>query len=173
MRYRSLTVSFFLMVIILVVGLIAGGIVRYVFFPEFDADFLSAQVELRDGAPESLIQNIVTRMDQGLREVSDELQKEYGLEESIVKNVFASVNGGKAASFQVELLKNEDRGDSVIPMKEIETRWRERVGDIAGTRTLEFRSRQSFGGGKPISLRLQGPDFRQVEAAAELSLIHI
>jgi hypothetical protein len=77
-------------------------------------------------------------MDQGLREVSDELQKEYGLEESIVKNVFASVNGGKAASFQVELLKNEDRGDSVIPMKEIETRWRERVGDIAGTRTLEF-----------------------------------
>ena len=52
-------------------------------------------------------------------------------------------------------------------MKEIETRWRERVGDIAGTRTLEFRSRQSFGGGKPISLRLQGPDFRQVEAAAE------
>ena len=77
------------------------------------------------------------------------------------------MNGGKAASFQVELLKNEDRGDSVIPMKEIETRWRERVGDIAGTRTLEFRSRQSFGGGKPISLRLQGPDFRQVEAAAE------
>jgi multidrug efflux pump subunit AcrB len=167
MRYRSLTVSFFLMVIILVIGLIGGGIVRYVFFPEFDADFLSAQVELREGAPESLIQTIVTRMDEGLREVSDELQAEYGLEESIVKNVFASVNGGKAASFQVELLKNEDRGDSMIPMKEIETRWRERVGDIAGTRTLEFRSRQSFGGGKPISLRLQGPDFRRVEAAAK------
>lgn len=173
MRYRTLTISIFLAMIILTVGLVAGGIVRSVWFPEFQGDYLMAQVELREGAPESLINNIVKQMDSALREVDDELKAEYGYEEDIVINVWAFVNGGKSAQFQVDLVKSEDRGESKVPMKEIENRWRAKVGDIAGTQTLEFRSMNSMGGGKPISLAIQGSDITMVDSASAALAEHL
>lgn len=166
MQFRSLTISVFIALIILTIGLVQGGFVRSVWFPEFQGDYLIAEVELREGAPESLINNIVKEMDGSLREVNDELKAQYGLEEDIVINVWAYVNGGKSAQFQVDLLKSEDRGESKIPMKEIEVLWRDKVGTIAGTQKLEFRSMNRMGGGKPISLRVQGSDTEQVDAAS-------
>jgi len=172
-RNRSLTISIFLTLIIMTVGLVLGGTVRSVWFPEFQSDFLMAEIELREGAPESLITNIVLQMDKSLREVNDELRTEYALDEDVVKNVFASIRGGKNARFQVELIKSENQGESKIPMKEIETLWRDKVGSIAGTQTLEFRSMSSMGGGKPVSFRLQGSDFEQVEGASEALSDHL
>jgi multidrug efflux pump subunit AcrB len=172
-RNRSLTISIFLTLIIMTVGLVLGGTVRSVWFPEFQSDFLMAEIELREGAPESLITNIVLQMDKSLREVNDELRTEYALDEDVVKNVFASIRGGKNARFQVELIKSENQGESKIPMKEIETLWRDKVGSIAGTQTLEFRSMSSMGGGKPVSFRLQGSDFEQVESASEALSDHL
>lgn len=173
MRYRSLTISVFVALIILTIGLVRGGIVRSVWFPEFQSDFLIARVELREGAPESLITSIIKQMDASLREVDAELQAEYDFDENVVKNVFAYVNGGSTAMIQVDLIKSEDRGESKVPMKEIENRWRDKVGTIAGVQKLEFRSMNSMGGGKPISFRVQGSDFRTVEAAAEALAEHL
>lgn len=166
MQFRSLTISVFVALIILTIGLVQGGFVRSVWFPEFQSDYLISEVEIREGAPESLINNIVKEMDGALREVNDELKAKYGFDEDIVINTWAFVNGGKSAQFQVDLLKSEDRGESKIPMKEIEVLWREKVGTIAGTQKLEFRSRNRMGGGKAISLRVQGSDSEQVDAAS-------
>lgn len=173
MRYRLFTISVFVALIILTIGLVRGGIVRSVWFPEFQSDFLSARVELREGAPESLITSIVKQMDASLREVDAEIQAEYDFDENVVKNVFAYVNRGSTAMIQVDLIKSEDRGESKVPMKEIENRWRDKVGTIAGVQKLEFRSMNSMGGGKPISFRVQGSDFRTVEAAAEALAEHL
>ncbi len=166
MRFRTLTVSVFIALIILTVGLVQGGFVRSVWFPEFQSDYLSAVVEIREGAPESLINNIVREMDGALREVDDELKARYGLEEDIVVNVWAYVNSGRTAQFQVDLLKSEDRGESKIPMKEMEVLWREKVGAIAGTQRLEFVSMNRMGGGKPIEFSVQGANSEQVDAAS-------
>ena len=166
MQFRSLTISVFVALIILTIGLVQGGFVRSVWFPEIQSDYLISEVEIREGAPESLINNIVKEMDGALREVNDELKAKYGFDEDIVINTWAFVNGGKSAQFQVDLLKSEDRGESKIPMKEIEILWREKVGTIAGTQKLEFRSRNRMGGGKAISLRVQGSDSEQVDAAS-------
>ncbi|HJN50832.1 MAG: efflux RND transporter permease subunit [Pseudomonadales bacterium] len=173
MQYRSLTISVFVTLIILTFGLVAGGIVRSVWFPEFEGDFLMAEVELREGAPESLITSIVKQMDSSLREIDAELQAEYNFDENVVKNIFAVVNGGNSAMIQVDLLKSEDRGETKVPMKEIENRWRDKVGTIAGVQKLEFRSMNSMGGGKPVSFRVQGSDFDTVEAAAEALAEHL
>ena len=114
-RNRSMTVSIFVTLIILTIGLVQGGIVRAVFFPEFQSDYLIAQVELREGAPESLINSIVTQMDTGLRNVAEDVKAETGVDQEIIKNVWAFVNGGKSAQFQVDLIKMEDRGEASSP----------------------------------------------------------
>ena len=169
--HRWITIITFVGMAILTVGLVGGGFVRIVFAPEFEADYLSANVELREGAPDALIASIIRQMDSALREVNDEIVAEKNLDEPVVKNMYAWINGGSVAGFQVELAEGEER---VISPKEIETRWRDRVGDIAGTQTMEFRSMNRMGGGgPPIAFRLMGRNFDLLEGAADELAEHL
>ena len=161
--HRWITIVSFISMAILTLGIVGGGYVRIVFAPEFEADFLSANVELREGAPDALIAGIIRQMDGALREVNDEIVAERDLSEPVIKNMSAWI-GGSTAGFQVELAGGDER---IVSPKEIETRWREKVGGIAGTQTMEFRSMNRMGGGgPPIAFRLIGRDFDLLEAAA-------
>ena len=169
-EYRWTTLAAFVGIMILMVGLVSGGWVRVVFFPEMEADFVNAQVELQDGAPETLITSIVRRMDASLREVDAELMAEFGLETNAVQHVFAYIQNGSMGRFTVMLAEGEVR--EVSP-KLIESRWREKIGDIAGTKELRFSSGQRMSSGPPISFRLTGRNTQQLEAAAEEIAAHL
>ena len=165
-EFRWTTLSAFIAVAILMIGLVAGGFIRISFFPEFGGDFIMAQVEIQEGAPDELIVDIVAEMTAALHEVDDELKAKFGFEDDIVKNVFAYVQNGRSGRFQVELSKVETRAVA-IDMKEIETRWRAKIGQIAGTTELRISTGNQMGGGPPVSFRLSGRSIAQVEAAAE------
>ncbi len=162
MEYRYATVALFLSLIIVSMGLVGGGFVRFVFFPEMENDYVMGTLELQDGAPESLAVGIIKHMDAALREVNEDLKAEYGDTRDFVEHVFAFISNGKTGRFQVELVK-EDR--QVSP-KEIELRWREKVGELAGTKELRFASSSHMGGGPPIALKLQGKNYTLTENAA-------
>ena len=169
-EWRWTTLASFVAIMILMVGLVAGGWLRVVFFPEMEADFLSAQVELQEGAPESLIASVVQQMNSALREVNDELKAELGFEEDAIEHVFAFIQNGSSGQFNVALAEGERR--EVSP-KLIEQRWREKVGEIAGTRELRFRSFTRMSSGPPISFDLSGRDHAQLEAAADWLAEHL
>lgn len=161
-EYRYATVALFVAMLILTVGLVGGGFVRFVFFPEFEEDYLRASVELNEGAPESLVVAVVEQMDRALREVNAEIKAETGSEQDVVEHMFAYISNGTTGRFQVELAK-ENRG---VTPKEIEQRWRNKVGEIAGTKALRFAGTRHMGGGPPIALKLQGRNYQRTEAAA-------
>ncbi len=161
-EYRYATVALFVAMLILTVGLVGGGFVRFVFFPEFEEDYLRASVELNEGAPESLVVAVVEQMDRALREVNAEIKAETGSEQDVVEHMFAYISNGTTGRFQVELAK-ENRG---VTPKEIEQRWRDKVGEIAGTKSLRFAGTRHMGGGPPIALKLQGRNYQRTEAAA-------
>ena len=165
-EYRWTTLAAFIAIAILIVGLVRGEFIRISFFPEFGGDFIMAQVEIQEGAPDELIVDIVGEMTSALHEVDDELKAEYGFQDDIVKNVFAYVQNGRSGRFQVELSKVETRAVEV-DMKEIETRWRGKIGQIAGTTELRISTGNRMGGGPPVAFRLSGRSIAQVEAAAE------
>ena len=165
-EFRWTTLAAFIAVAIVMIGLVSGGFIRISFFPEFGGDFIMAQVEIQEGAPDELIVDIVGEMTNALHEVDDELKAEYGFEDDIVKNVFAYVQNGRSGRFQVELSKVETRAVEV-DLKEIETRWRGKIGQIAGTTELRISTGNRMGGGPPVAFRLSGRSIAQVEAAAE------
>jgi multidrug efflux pump subunit AcrB len=162
-EFRYATASFFLGLLIVTSGLVAGGVVPFVFFPEIDSDFVMANIELQEGAPESLIQEIVAQLDEGLREINEEIKQETGTDRDVIDHMYASISNGKTGRFQVELDKNEGR--AATP-KEIETRWRNRIGEIAGTKEMKFSSGMHMGGGPPIAFKMQGRNFEELEAAS-------
>ena len=165
-RHRYTTLAVFLALLILTVSLVLGGKVRYVFFPEVEEDMLGANLELYDGAPESLVADVVGGMNDSLRRVNDQLKAETGTDRDIVKNVFAYIHDGRFGHFRVELAGGEER--EVTP-QEVERRWRREVGEIPGAKELRFVSTMHIGGGPPIEFKLAGRNYPQLEqAAAEL-----
>ncbi len=168
--YRWTTLAAFIAVAILMVGLVLGGWVRVVYFPEMEADYVQAQVELQEGAPEALIASIVRQMDAALREVNDEIKAEMGFENDVVEHVFAFIQNGSSGRFNVALAEGENR--EVSP-RVIESRWREKIGEIAGTKELRFSASKNMSSGPPVSFRLSGRDHGQVEAAAEELAEHL
>jgi multidrug efflux pump subunit AcrB len=162
---RYSTLATFVGLLIIAFGLVVGGKVRYVFFPDIEADYVNANIELLDGAPESLIHAIVKDMELRLGEVNEALKTELGTDTDVVKNTFAYIRNGTHGQFQVELHKN----DQLTP-SDFERRWRDAVGEIAGTKELTFSASNNMGGGPPIAFKLTGRNYQQLElAAAELA----
>ncbi len=171
-EYRWTTLAGFVAIAILMLGLVAGGFVRVSYFPEFESDFVRANVEIQEGAPDSLILGIVEQMNSSLREVDAELMAEFGFEENLVMNVFAYIQNGRSGRFQVELAKAEDRSLDLGP-SDISARWRDKIGEIAGTSELRFSSGSKMGGGPPVAFRLSGRSIVPLEAAAEELATHL
>lgn len=169
-EYRYATLGFFVGLLILTIGLVGGGLARFVFFPEIDQPYVIANIELQDGAPESLIAEIVSQMDADLRALNEEFKTEFDTDIDVAEHLFAYINNGKSGILQVELSKDENRPADA---KLVERRWREKVGEIAGTKALRFSSGMHMSGGPPISIALKGNNYERVEQAADELVAHL
>ena len=167
---RFFTLIVFVCIAAVTGGLVAGGQVRMVFFPEFPPDYLGAEIAVQEGVPESLILNIVREMTESLRELDAELQAELGLETAVVRNIFAYIQDGQRGQFTVELTEGENR--EVDPVM-VSRRWREKVGDIAGVQELRIAEGAKMGGGPPVEFRLSGRDNDALDAAATALAEHL
>lgn len=161
---RYIAVSAFVSVLILAIGLIAGGLLKVTFFPDVTGDFMQAQLEMNEGTPASITQTHLDTMQQALREVDESLQEELSLDKPVVRSAFAWSSSNTQGSIFVELAKMED---SPVTVRDIERRWRESVGDIPGSRILEIGGAGGPGGGPDISFQLVGRNLNSLEAAAD------
>jgi multidrug efflux pump subunit AcrB len=164
LRHRYLTLSVFVSMLILSIGLIAGGILRTVFFPDLTSDFLQVQLEMNEGTPANHTHDALSRIQEALWEVDAEVSAEQGLESgAVVSHVLAFARNDTSGEIITELVKEND---DVITGPEVLRRWRERVGTIPGVKTLGFEGATGPGGGAAISLQLIGTNIDQVGRAA-------
>jgi multidrug efflux pump subunit AcrB len=151
--------------LILSVGLVAGGVLRFVFFPDFTADFLQVQLEMTEGTPVAQTHAALRRIQDGLWEVDRQVSAEQGLEPgAVVKSVLSFSQGDIAGQVITELVKEID---DIINGPEVLRRWREAVGTIPGVKTLGFEGATGPGGGPAVSLQLIGTNIEQVGRAAK------
>ena len=168
-EYRYATVAFFVALMILAAGLVSGGVVRIVFFPNLDMDYVAASIQLREGTPRTLARTILEKLDADLREVNEDIKAETGTDRDVAQHMFAYITGSDRGDIRVELDRSADR---VAGPADIERRWREKAGEIAGVRELRFFSSSQIGG-KPISFALSGRDYPTLERAAEALHDHL
>lgn len=154
---RYTTVSLFVAGLILSAGVIGGGLVRFEFFPNVPSDFIEASLEMNDGVSYEARNQALTRMEETILGLNDDFP-----DESPVDHVIVFTNGDTGGQLLVELTKSEDRS---VTATEIEQRWREKVGTIAGAREIRFFSSTNIGGGSAINLQLEGSNYQQLEAA--------
>lgn len=159
MRNRYVTLSVFLAMMIVSIGLVAGNIVRFEFFPNVPSDFIQAELVMNDGVSYEERNAALLRMEQAVMSLNEDFP-----EERPVDNVLVFTSGDSRGSLLVELTKaGEARSISAV---DIENAWRDKTGFIPNTRELRFYSSTNAGGGANINLNLMGSDYRQLELAA-------
>jgi multidrug efflux pump subunit AcrB len=164
LRHRYLALAGFITVLILSVGLLVGGFLRVVFFPDFAADFLRVDLEMNEGTPSASTHANMDRLHEALRTVDAQIQSERGFDAAVIRTVFSWSGSETTGGMLVELNRDEDNR---ISTREIEQRWREEVGDIPGVRGLRIGGAGGPGGDGPdLSFQLVGRDIGQLEAAA-------
>jgi multidrug efflux pump subunit AcrB len=165
LRRRYLTLSIFVSMLILSIGLLAGGILRFVFFPDLTADFLQVELEMNEGTPPGETHAALRRVQDGLWEVDRQVSAEQGVESgAVVTSVLTFARSDVSGQVITELVKEND---DVITGPEVLRRWREAVGEIPGVKTLGFEGATGPGGGPSVSLQLMGSNIEQVARAAK------
>jgi len=161
---RGLTTSIFIAMLILIIGVMASGIVRFELFPEQASDFLRVQLEMQAGSPASERDRVLSSLEDTLLEMNAEYVDEHPDTLPMIQHVGAFTRSETEGFIFVEMPQSEERplnGD------EISNRWRERAGEFAGVKELTFFDADHFGGGPPLSFRLSGDNYEALEAAAD------
>ena len=176
LEYRYATWAAFLSILAISIGLVVGGWIRFVQFPDVPSDFIQLELQMPEGTPAEETARTMQRIDRALDEVSREALARGEIDPVAHKGLFVgffTLTGGpnpestsfgsNIGSMIVELAKSEIRDSNSFEVAEA---WREKVGELPGARRLTFTASAGGPVGLPVDIRLTGPDFVQLQAAA-------
>jgi multidrug efflux pump subunit AcrB len=171
-HYRYITLSTGIFLLILTVGLVGGGFVRFIFFPKIEGDLVSAGIQMPYGSPVDETREVADRL---LDEAQAVVAENGG--DAILRGVYTDVGqqtmragpmtsgrqGSHVGTVQVFLVPAAERE---INTAEFSRKWRERVGEIAGVEKLSFNFNLGPSSGMPVDIQLSHKDPEILEAAA-------
>ncbi len=161
-RHRYITMASFFAMLILMFGVLGGGFVRWVFFPNIPSDFINANLVMQDGASNAATVNAMQEAEAALIRANDKLNAEF--DEDIVKHRLVFLNSDTAGQMVVELEKSEGRE---IDGFEIANRWREEMPEIPGLKAFKINAATGGAGGADIALQLRGTNLDNLKLATE------
>jgi len=165
LRNRYITLASFVGVLVLSIGFIFGPFLRVVLFPDVAGDFMRVDLEMNEGIPAYVTHNAMDHLRESLEQVDENMQNEYELDGDVIRTVFAWSGSDTSGGMLVELHRTNDPR---LGTKEIERRWREQAGQIAGARGLRIGGAGGPGGDGPdISFQLVGRNLAQLESASD------
>ncbi|MBC8259035.1 MAG: efflux RND transporter permease subunit [SAR324 cluster bacterium] len=152
-RYTAFAVGIFF--ILLCAGLVAGGHMRFTFFPKIDRDNIAVTARMPFGTPASVSREIEKKMLLSAEKLLREYESEVG--HSVHDGIYSNVGrgGGHKTSVRVFLKPLKERNFAAV---EFSRRWRKDMGEIPGIEALNIRARHSMGSNYDIDLQLSHPD---------------
>ncbi len=174
-RMRYLTLGIVVGLMLVSIGMIAGGKLSFMAFPDIDGDVIEARLLMPQGTPLARTEAVTERIVTALEDVDSELTPLQPDEQDLVRhvsvrygvNVDAFEAGPHLATVTVDLLGAERRAGT---LDEIVERWREIVGQPHDVLSLAFKEPGIGPGGHALDFRLKGEDLdRLKQAAAELT----
>jgi HAE1 family hydrophobic/amphiphilic exporter-1 len=178
-KNRYFTLSIGIGVLIISLGIVAGGYVPFVFFPKGESDWLIAEVNYPLGTPVDLTEKTIQYLERKAFDLNNEYAAFAAEKGDLVKNTFALAGliprrdwkpaeiGSHVGEVWVELVTSGERPG--ISTNDIQNKWRQLVGEIPGIERLAFFALGGGPAGNAIEIQITGQDFDQLTlAAAEL-----
>ncbi len=168
-RYVSLAVA--IAVLMLSVGLVKGGLVKFQVFPKLDGFVITSTVEFPEGTPPDVTNDALEQIEKAFDTVAAETSTISGapLVRQRLKLVGQALSGTMGAtgphmgSIQIILLPSEERG---VHSNDLLIAWEKAVGGIPGVKSLTFEGMQAGPSGAEIEVWLQGLDMDELQSVA-------
>ncbi|OEU61974.1 MAG: hypothetical protein BA867_08335 [Desulfobacterales bacterium S5133MH16] len=168
-RYISFCIA--ISILLLTIGLIKGGILKFEVFPEIDGFVMTSTVEFPSGTPPDVTEQAIEQIDAALLRLAKHAQTRSGdplIQDrlSLVGQTLEGIprSGPHLGSVQAILLDSERRG---IHSKDLMVQWEKEVGPIPGVKSLTITGLQAGPPGAPIEIWLQGHNMDDILAAAD------
>jgi len=160
---RGVVVALFNGFLCITAGLIMGGQVRFVLFPEVPGDFIQTQLSMQKGTAPAVRNAALAKLETAVLELNKELSALDSENPAPIKHIMVFTQGDTAGVIIAELVKSESR---TILQTDITNQWRDKVGEIPGVKDLRYTSGMNMGGGSPLSFQLYGNNYKSLEKAA-------
>ena len=169
-RWRYVAFCAAITIVLLTIGILRGGILKFQMFPSFDGFIISATAEFPDGTPIEVTRDAVKHIEDSLDRVAARSETRSG--DPLVTHSLAVIgqalydfgNSGTHIGFvQGIFLDSERRG---IPSNELMVEWEKEVGEIPGVQAMVFEEMEAGPPGAPIELWIQGQDIDVLLAAS-------
>ena len=180
LRWRYVTGSACIAILVLTVGMVFGGWTSFELFPSIESDVMSASVTMPQGTPPEVTSNALRRLEAGADRIRRELIDETGMDH--FRHVFTSVGDQAMASragpgrSSVIRSSQANLGEVVIELAPAETRnltgedlrnrWRKVTGPIPEAVEVTF-AESMMSPGADVDVMLIGPNMNDLRAAAD------
>jgi multidrug efflux pump subunit AcrB len=168
-RYISFCIA--ISTLLLTIGLVKGGVLKFEVFPEIDGFIMTSTVEFPGGTPPEVTKQAIEQIDAALLRLAKHTQTRSGdplIQDrlSLVGQTLEDIprSGPHMGSVQAILLDSERRG---IHSKDLMFKWEKEIGPIPGVKSLTFSGFGMGPPGAPIEVWLQGRDMGDILAAAD------
>jgi len=155
-------------ILILTLGLLAGGHVGFRFFTSPEPEKVTAKINFVPGTPNQKQLQIIAHLEEQLKKAEVELTGETN--QKLVTAVFAiqgkaaRASGDNLAEINVQLTPSESR---TIRTKDIVQAWRKTLPSDPAIERIAIGGRRIGPPGSDIDIRLKGADVERLKAAAE------
>src|SRR5690606_6236874 len=185
LRHRYVTLAAAVALLCVTIGLVAGGHVKFVFFPAVDGDNVVATLTMPQGTPFGTTTAAVERLERAALRLREEFAPEDAEGSDPIRHVLSSIgeqpyrkmqeegagnvlavgfSGDHYGEVNVQLAPSETRS---FASEAVEKRWRELIGPLPAGSELEF-SASLIDLGADVEVRLAGQDLDMLQAAAEV-----
>ena len=172
LRNRYLSLALFFGGALVVFSLVAGGHIRFVFFPRVQSEVARASLEMPDGTPFEVTQKHIDRMTAAVIELQAK-HVDPDTNESVIESIMStagSAGGGSRGAHKgrvmFEIVPPEERTLNVSS-SELVREWRQIIGDIPGAKSVSYRA-EIGRGGSPIDVQISGFEFTELQQVAAL-----
>ena len=181
LKYRFLSLSGFLVALMLTISSVQGGIIGLDFFPTIASDIVTVDLKMPYGTNEKKTDSIISYVESKVIEAGKELEDIYmkdderNLIEYINKNIglsadnmsmivgFGDVGGSSTASLEIYMLDSEERPQS-LRASMLAKLIREKTGEIVGAEKFIVNDAANFGG-SPVSISIMSNNVSELKSA--------
>jgi len=159
-RYVSLCIA--ISILLITIGLVKSGIIKFVVMSEIDGFIMTATVEFPEGTPSTTTQKAVKQIDEALLRLAGKTTTLTG--DPMIRKRLALVgqtlgeipeSGPNLGAVQAILLESEKRG---VHSKDLMVAWEQEIGILQGVKSLTFEGMAMGPPGAPIEIWVQGYD---------------
>ncbi len=168
LSHKGFAIAFITSMVIVTLGLVGSGKIRFTFFPQAPSDMFSIDLALKPGVNESITKEKIFAVEDKAWEVNDELMQKYGdtipyissMSVSMGRAFDGSERGTNAAKIRVFLNPLED---TQVNDEMLKRAIAQKVGTIPEAYKFAVGASNRFGA--PVSISLFGYDSKELEAA--------